>query len=165
LADPSAEIAESKPLCLPRLWHTQQTRLNKFNQGQEILSLRVFIVDSSVELQDALRQSLDDLQLARCVGSASTPSQAQDWLQANAQGWDVLVVEPELRPGNGLALLELCRDRAPGQSLLVLTHHATDAMRQYCLAQGADAVFDKSSQLVAFLSQLGQLKQAQVASR
>lgn len=129
------------------------------------MSLRVFIVDGSVELQEALRQSLDDLQLARCVGTASTPSQAQDWLQANAQGWDVLVVEPELRPGNGLALLTVCRDRAPGQSVLVLTHHATDAMRQYCLAQGADAVFDKNSQLVAFLSQLGRLKQARVALR
>lgn len=129
------------------------------------MSLRVFIVDGSVELQEALRQSLDDLQLARCVGTASTPSQAQDWLQANAQGWDVLVVEPELRPGNGLALLAVCRDRAPGQSVLVLTHHATDAMRQYCLAQGADAVFDKNSQLVAFLSQLGRLKQARVALR
>jgi DNA-binding NarL/FixJ family response regulator len=125
----------------------------------------VFIVDGSVELQEALRQSLDDLQLARCVGTASTPSQAQDWLQANAQGWDVLVVEPELRPGNGLALLAVCRDRAPGQSVLVLTHHATDAMRQYCLAQGADAVFDKNFQLVAFLSQLGRLKQARVALR
>ncbi len=125
----------------------------------------MFIVDGSVELQDALRQSLDDLQLARCVGSASTQAQAQEWLQAHPLGWDVLVVEPELRPGNGLALLAFCRDRAPGQSVLVLTHHATDAMRQYCLAQGADAVFDKSSQLVAFLSQLGQLKQARVASR
>jgi hypothetical protein len=88
---------------LPRLWHTQQARLNKFNQGQQILSLRVFIVDGSVELQDALRQSLDDLQLARCVGSASTQAQALEWLQAHALEWDVLVVEPELLPGNGLA--------------------------------------------------------------
>jgi DNA-binding NarL/FixJ family response regulator len=125
----------------------------------------VFIVDGSVELRDALCQSLDDLQLARCVGSAGSESQAREWLQANFQGWDVLVVEPELQPGNGLALLALCRDRAPGQTLLVLTHHATDAMRQYCLAQGADAVFDKRSQWVAFFSQLGQLKQARVASR
>ena len=149
----------------PRLWQTQRVRLNKFNQERQILSLRVFIVDGSVELQQALRDSLDDLQLASCVGSATTQEQALQWLQANPQGWDVLLLEPELRPGNGLALLALCRDRAPGQSLLVLTHHATDAMRQYCLSQGADAVFDKSSQLVALFSQLAQLKQARVASR
>ena len=129
------------------------------------MTLRVFIVDGSHELQRALSQTLGDLQLACCIGSATGESQARDWLQANALGWDVLVIEPRLEPGNGLALLEFCRKRSPGQSVVVLTHHATDAMRQYCLSQGADSVFDKSSQLVAFFTYLSQLKQTQTVSR
>jgi len=121
------------------------------------VTLRVFIVDDSAELLQAVCETLSDFALARCVGSALSERDAAAWLDAPTEPWDVLVIEPRLQQGNGLALLERCRHRAPHQKVLVLTHYATDQMRQYCLSQGADAVFDKGVQLVAFMGQLKQL--------
>jgi DNA-binding NarL/FixJ family response regulator len=129
------------------------------------LTLRVFIVDDSAELLQAVCETLSDLALARCVGSALSERDAVAWLDAPTEPWDVLVIEPRLQQGNGLALLERCRQRAPHQKVLVLTHYATDQMRQYCLSQGADAVFDKSVQLVAFMGQLKQLHALQTERR
>lgn len=129
------------------------------------MTLRVFIVDDSAELVQALCDTLSDLGLARCVGSALTERDAAAWLDAPTEPWDVLVIEPRLQQGSGLALLERCRQRAPHQKLLVLTHYATDPMRQYCLSQGADAVFDKSVQLLAFIGQIKQLHGLQTERR
>jgi DNA-binding NarL/FixJ family response regulator len=129
------------------------------------VTLRVFIVDDSAELLQAVYETLSDLALARCVGSAMSERDAAAWLDAPTEPWDVLVIEPRLQQGNGLALLERCRQRAPHQKVLILTHYATDQMRQYCLSQGADAVFDKNVQLVAFLQQLKQLQVLQTERR
>jgi two-component system, OmpR family, response regulator len=129
------------------------------------LTLRVFIADESAELLQVMGQTLSDLGVARLVGSARTERDAAAWLDAPTEPWDVLVVEPRLAQGNGLALLERARQRAPHQKVLVLTHYATDQMRQYCLSQGADAVFDKQGQLVGFLGHLSQLSALQVERR
>ncbi len=129
------------------------------------LTLRVFIVDDSAELLQAVCETLSDLGLARCVGSALTERDAAAWLDAPTEPWDVLVIEPRLAQGNGLALLARCRQRAPHQKVLILTHYATDQMRQYCMSQGADGVFDKGVQLVAFMGQLKQLHALQTERR
>lgn len=149
---------------MSRLWQTGSALKGK--EIKEILvTLRVFIVDDSPALLQAITETLSDLALGRCVGSALTEDQAWAWLAAPAEPWDVVVVEPRLQQGNGLALLERLRQRAPQQKVLVLTHYATDEMRQYCLSQGADAVFDKSLQLVAFLEALKQMRLPQVEGR
>jgi two-component system OmpR family response regulator len=129
------------------------------------VTLRVFIVDDSAELLQAVCETLSDLGLARCVGSALTERDAAAWLDAPTEPWDVLVIEPRLAQGNGLALLDRCRQRAPHQKVLILTHYATDQMRQYCMSQGADGVFDKNVQLVGFLEQLKQLQVLQTERR
>ena len=129
------------------------------------MTLRVFIVDDSAELLQAVCETLSDLGLARCVGSALTERDAAAWLDAPTEPWDVLVIEPRLQQGNGLALLARCGQREPHQKVLILTHYATDQMRQYCLSQGADAVFDKGVQLVAFVGQIKQLHSLQTERR
>lgn len=122
------------------------------------MTLRVYIVDDSAELVQALAETLADLKIARCVGSALAEDQALAWLASPSEPWDVLVIEPRLQQGNGLAVLERCRPRSAHQQVLVLTHYATDEMRAYCLAQGADSVYDKSTQLVALLGHLDRLR-------
>lgn len=122
------------------------------------MRLQVFIVDDSIELLTALDQALADLAIGRCVGTAQTEADALAWLDAPTEAWDVLVLEPRLGQGNGLSLLERCRGRPAHQKLVVFTYYATDEMRRYCLAQGADAVFDKSTQLVALIGHLDRLR-------
>lgn len=127
------------------------------------MTLRVFIVDDSAELVQALAETLADLGIARCVGSALAEDEALAWLSAPTEPWDLLVLEPRLQQGNGLTILDRCRQRSPQQQVLVLTHYATDEMRRYCLAQGADAVYDKSSQLVMLLGHVDRLSSIKVA--
>ena len=129
------------------------------------MTLRVFIVDDSAELVQALAETLADLNIARCVGSALSEDEALAWLSAPPEPWDVLVIEPHLQQGNGLALIDHCRQRSEGQQTLVLTHYATDEMRRYCLARGADAVYDKSTQLVALLGRMEQLRSLKAVQR
>jgi CheY-like chemotaxis protein len=43
-----------------------------------------------------------------------------------------------------------CRERDLKQKVIVLTNYATPAVRERCLAIGADAVFDKSNEIEEF---------------
>jgi DNA-binding response OmpR family regulator len=129
------------------------------------LTLRFFIVDPSAELSQALATTLVDLNIGVCVASASTQQAATDWLQSHSGEWDVLVLEPGLESGNGLAILEQAVVQWPQRPVVVLTHFATEAMRQYCLDQGAQAVFDKTTQMVAFIGHLQRLKSGHLANR
>jgi two-component system OmpR family response regulator len=50
-------------------------------------------------------------------------------------------------PGAARAVLAGCRKREPYQKVVVLTNYATDEIRRRAMDLGADAVFDKSSEL------------------
>ena len=56
-----------------------------------------------------------------------------------------------LRTGSGMNVLEACRKRRPGQRIVVLSNHATRDVRWRCAQLGADAVFDKSTELEALV--------------
>lgn len=132
---------------------------------QPPLTLRLFIVDQSAEFSQALASTLIDLEIGLCVASVTTEQEAAFWLRNHPEGWDVLVLEPRLKAGNGLAILEQAVAACPRRTAVVLTHFATEAMRGYCLAQGAQAVFDKTTQMVAFIGHLQRLKSAHLAHR
>ena len=63
--------------------------------------------------------------------------------------WDLAVVDLFLKEGSGLGVLMRCRERAAHQRVVMLTNYATTDIRHRCLALGADAVFDKSTELDA----------------
>ena len=44
-------------------------------------------------------------------------------------------------------MLAACRHRAPHQKVVILTNYATPVIRERSVALGADAVFDKSTEL------------------
>jgi DNA-binding NarL/FixJ family response regulator len=44
-------------------------------------------------------------------------------------------------------VVEACRKRRHGQKVIVLSNHATADMRRRCAQLGADAVFDKSTEI------------------
>jgi DNA-binding NarL/FixJ family response regulator len=57
-----------------------------------------------------------------------------------------------LKEGSGLAVVRACQGRARDRHLIVLTNYPSPEMRRRCLALGADAVFDKSTELDAFFA-------------
>lgn len=111
------------------------------------MALRAYIVEDSPTIRENLIETLLELAQVECVGSADTENEGKAWLVAHPGDWDIAVVDLFLRQGTGLRVVEACRKRRPGQKIIVLSNHATADMRRRCAQLGADAVFDKSTEI------------------
>ena len=115
------------------------------------MRLKIFLVEDNAVIRDNLAASMEEMVHAKVVGSATTEADATAWLQAHPDDWDLAVVDLFLLQGNGLGVLNSCRERRPDQKMVVFTNYATPVMRERCLAWGANAVFDKSNEIEAFM--------------
>ena len=116
-------------------------------------SLDVYVVEDNVIVLESLIAALEELAPVHVVGTAADEQVAVDWLRADGEHCDVVIIDIFLRSGSGLGVIEAARRRRPGAALVVLSNYATDEMHARCLASGADRVFDKSrdiDQLVAY---------------
>lgn len=121
------------------------------------MTFRTYLVEDSPVIRDNLVGFLEDVTHADVVAHASTESDAVAWLGANPDQWDVAIVDLFLQQGNGFGVIKACRHRRAGQKVVVLTNYATPDMRARAAQMGADAFFDKSSEiedLVAYCEDL-----------
>ena len=109
--------------------------------------LQTYVVEDNLTIRENLIGTLEELTCATVVGFAETESGAREWLRDHAGEWDLAIVDLFLKEGNGLNILEACRIRRPQQKMVVLSNHATRDIRWRCAQLGADAVFDKSTEL------------------
>jgi two-component system OmpR family response regulator len=114
------------------------------------MQTRIYLVEDNPLILEWLAQALEELAQARVVGSAATQFEACQWLTAHRDEWDAAVVDLWLAQGNGIHVIE-CLTTSPGQKIVVLTNYPTPHMRQLCLSAGADAFFDKSTELDEFI--------------
>ena len=113
------------------------------------MTFRAYIVEDSATIRDNLIETLQELALVEAVGVAETEHEGKAWLSQNDGTWDLAIIDLFLREGSGLNILESCRHRRPGQKMIVLSNHATNDVRWRCAQLGADAVFDKSTEIDA----------------
>ncbi|MBG9388224.1 response regulator [Caenimonas aquaedulcis] len=111
------------------------------------MACRAFIVEDSPTIRDNLIETLQELAQVDAVGTADTESEGAVWLAQNDSYWDLAIVDLFLKEGNGLNILEALRERKPTQKLVILSNHATNDVRWRCEQMGADAVFDKSTEI------------------
>jgi len=121
------------------------------------MHLTTILVEDSNTIQLTLVPALEELAGARVVATATTAAQARQALQEWHGQWQLIVVDLFLAAGSGLEVLQAVRAREPGQHAIVLSNYATDDMRRRCLELGADAVFDKSTELEAFFEHCSSL--------
>ena len=69
-------------------------------------------------------------------------------------GCDVVIIDIFLKSGSGIGVLKGMREFAPSPDRVVLTNFATTEVRNRCLELGAEAVFDKSSEIDELVSWL-----------
>jgi DNA-binding NarL/FixJ family response regulator len=112
---------------------------------------RAYIVEDSPTIRDNLIETLQELADVEPVGTAATEHEGKRWLAQNDGHWDLAIVDLFLREGSGLNVLEAARKRRPGQKVVVLSNHATRDVRWRCEQLGADAVFDKSTEIDALV--------------
>lgn len=115
------------------------------------MAVQIFIVEDNPVIRDNLVPALQDLVEAEVLGVVDSEAEANAWLDANPQRWQIAVVDMFLRQGSGLGVLRHNKQRLPHQRMVVLTNYATKDMRRRSLELGADAVFDKSNELDAFI--------------
>ncbi|MEN9889790.1 MAG: hypothetical protein RLY78_85 [Pseudomonadota bacterium] len=114
--------------------------------------LRCFLIEDSALIRQNLQATLEELLGARVVGHAEDESAALQWLRNHPGEADVAVVDLFLRSGSGLEVLRHAPRGMQQPRLIVLSNYATLDMRRRCTALGADAVFDKSSELEELLA-------------
>ena len=121
------------------------------------MAFRVFIVEDSSTIRDNLIDTLKELAQFEPVGTAETEHEGKRWLARNE--WDLAIMDLFLREGSGLNVLEACRKRQPGQKVVVLSNHSSADVRWRCKQLGADAVFDKSTELEALMDYCKRLRE------
>lgn len=108
---------------------------------------RVFLVEDNLLLQQELTTTLEELAPVTVVGTATGSSEACAWMDAREQACDVAIVDLFLASGSGIDVLRHMAKYAHPPQRFVLTNYASPDVHKQCLALGASAVFDKSTQL------------------
>lgn len=114
-------------------------------------TVRAYFVEDNPTIRDNLIATLEELGGVSPMGYAETEQQGSAWLTSNRSQWDLAIVDLFLKQGNGLGVLQACREREPGQKVVVLTNYATPDIRVRCHQLGVDAVFDKSHDIEALI--------------
>ncbi|KQP21585.1 response regulator [Pseudorhodoferax sp. Leaf267] len=114
-----------------------------------------FLVEDSALIRENLILAMAEVADTQVVACAESEAEASTWLRQHPHDWQLAVIDMFLKEGTGLGVLRSCHDRGPRQRAVVLTNYADVDIRAQCLALGADAVFDKSTELDAFLDFCG----------
>ena len=107
--------------------------------------LRVFVIEDSPNVLDSLLVFLHIPGQVEIVGLADTEDEAVAAILAGSI--DAIIVDLNLREGNGLAVIEKVRRAGltPMPRIIVFTNHASPEIKQRALQLGADFVLDKSA--------------------
>ncbi|MBV9889939.1 MAG: response regulator transcription factor [Rhizobacter sp.] len=109
--------------------------------------LRILLVEDNARLIEELSSTLEELAQAKVVGTAKAEDEACLWMDMRTQACDVAIIDVFLKRGSGLGVLEHVASYERPPRRVVLTNYATPEMHRRCRDLGADAVFDKSTEI------------------
>lgn len=115
------------------------------------MQLKTYLVEDSPTIRDNLIATLEELTDVTNVGTSETEAEGVDWLTNSNNAWDLAIVDLFLKQGTGFGVLPACKNRLPSQKVIVLSNYATQDVRDRCSLLGADAVFDKSTEIEQLL--------------
>jgi two-component system OmpR family response regulator len=78
------------------------------------------------------------------VGTATSETQAIEWLQDHKKGWSLAILDLLLTEGSGFGLGHRFRTESPEGRVVILSEYATPGVRDRCKQLGADDAFLKS---------------------
>ena len=126
-----------------------------------VANLRAFIVEDNPLILKPLTDTLSELADIRVVGSAPDEASAMAWFGARSDGCDVAIIDVFLKAGSGLGVLQGMRGYAAPPRRAVLTNYPSPEIKSRAALLGAEAVFDKSTEifeLVEWLQQRGKVQ-------
>ena len=106
--------------------------------------LNVLLIEDSVEIRDALIQSIEGSGALAVKGTVDNSQEAIALLDEGAI--EAAVIDLHLRAGSGLQVLAHLKQAGNPQNIfrIVLSNHTTPAFKRICTDLGADYVLDKS---------------------
>lgn len=113
------------------------------------MATRTIMVEDSAPTRAALIPTLRDIAGLELVAIVETVEAAVHVAERDPN-WQLMVLDLSLSDGSGLTVLSRMAPRGD-QRIVVLTNFAGEEMRQQCATLGADAVFDKATELDAFM--------------
>jgi DNA-binding NarL/FixJ family response regulator len=99
-----------------------------------------------------LIETLGEIAKVSVAAYSATQAEASRWLKLHDGTWHLAIVDLFLEEGSGLGMRAGCRNREPYQKIVLLTNYATPEIRKRAMALGADAVFDKSTEIDLLLA-------------
>ena len=114
------------------------------------MRLATILIEDTPTIRDSLIPALAELGNAEVIAVAETAAECIGALRTHAASWHLSVLDMLLKDGNGLEVLRAGQGRRDDQHMLVLTNYATPDIRRRANAAGADAVFDKSTEVDLF---------------
>lgn len=109
-------------------------------------TLITYLVEDNPIVRTNLIETLSEIAHLKITAHSATQKDASQWLHSHSD-WHLAIVDLFLTQGSGLGVLSECQSRASFQKMVILTNYATQEIRQRSMALGADAVFDKSTEL------------------
>ena len=116
------------------------------------MPIATILIEDSLAIRSGLIPALAELADVEVIATAETADQGIAALKAHADQWRLAIVDMMLKAGNGLQVLRAGRERRSDQYMIVLTNYATPEIRRKSSEYGADAVFDKSTEIDQFLA-------------
>ncbi len=106
--------------------------------------LKVFLIEDSDAIRESLSQALQSSGRLVICGTADRADEAISAIETS--GADVVIVDLQLRQGNGFDVLSALKKSPTKHPLIkmVLTNYATAAFKHRSMALGAEHFFDKS---------------------
>lgn len=106
--------------------------------------MNIFIADDSSVLIDRLSDLVREVPGVTLVGSAGeAPEAGRAILELRP---DAVILDLQMKNGNGLEVLEAIKSIHPETIVIVLTNYPYPQYRRKCFAAGADYFLDKSSE-------------------
>lgn len=114
--------------------------------------MRVVVVEDSDLVFAALVEVLAKCPGAQVAGRATSEAAAIALVERERP--DVVLLDLNLDPGSGLAVLRKLRRAGSTAQVLVVSNNAGEWIRARCVAEGADGFFDKCADLGRLLKHL-----------
>jgi two-component system response regulator DevR len=105
---------------------------------------RVFIVEDSIPVRERLVELIGDIDGVEVVGEAGTPTTAVSGILRTRPKY--VVLDFQLDGGTGMEVLQAILPQLPKTIFIVLTNYSQPQFRQTCMAAGATAFLDKSTE-------------------
>jgi two-component system OmpR family response regulator len=130
--------------------------------------LQAFVIEDNATIRENLIGTLEELTCVKVTGTSATESDALTWLAANAEAWDLVIVDLFLKQGSGIHLAQNIKRARPTQKIVVFSNYINASVRKRCAQMGVDAVFDKSTEIDSLVDycahQCFRISQAQAAA-